>query len=72
LKQNSGIILTMDILSVYGATAERLSCSRIDMNVGPADGRQHAASVARRLLQRGIAMDGTDAEQSKRWVVGCK
>ena len=53
----------MDIWGMHSLSAERLGRTRIDRDILPANGCEDAACIGSHLPERGVAMNGTDAEQ---------
>lgn len=53
----------MDASGVDRVAHERLASARVDGDVAAADGFQDAQAVLRRVFERGVAVDGADAEE---------
>lgn len=60
----------MNVGGMYSVTNDGLSCARVDSHVAPSNCLQNRSRVERRLLERSIAVDGSDTQEFDARIVG--
>lgn len=62
-------ILTVDISCMYSIPAKRFCSADVDRYVSPTNRCEDTQCIPRGFRERGIAVDGADAEEAERGVV---
>jgi hypothetical protein len=59
----------MNIGSMYCVAHDGLRCTRVDVDIAFPYSLKHSPSIVYGLVERGIAVDGADAEEFDAWIV---